>query len=79
MKFKNVKTGQIIETRNDMQARAFSNDGGWQVVGGETIVEMPMLEGMTLDQLAQYAKGHNIDIGKATTPEGIIKKIQEAE
>lgn len=36
-------------------------------------------EGKTLDELKAYAAEHNIDIGKATTEEGIIKKIEEAQ
>lgn len=36
-------------------------------------------EGMSLDELKAYAEQHNIDIGKATTEEGIIKKIEEAQ
>lgn len=36
-------------------------------------------EGKTLDELKVYANEHNIDIGKASTEEGIIKKIEEAQ
>ena len=36
-------------------------------------------EGMSVDELKVYAEQHNIDIGKATTEEGIIKKIEEAQ
>jgi len=36
-------------------------------------------EGMTIDELKAYAAERNIDIGKATTEEGIIKKIEEAQ
>lgn len=36
-------------------------------------------DGMTVDELKSYAKERNIDIGKATTEEGIIKKIEEAQ
>lgn len=36
-------------------------------------------QGMSIDELKAYAAERNIDIGKATTEEGIIKKIEEAE
>ncbi|WP_419962098.1 hypothetical protein [Psychrobacillus sp. BM2] len=36
-------------------------------------------EGKTLDDLKAYAEEYKIDIGKATTEEGIIKKIEEAQ
>ena len=36
-------------------------------------------EGMSIDELKAYAEQKGIDIGKATTEEGIIKKIEEAE
>lgn len=36
-------------------------------------------EAMSINELKEYAGQHNIDIGKASTEEGIIKKIQEAQ
>lgn len=36
-------------------------------------------EGMSIDELKAYADERNIDIGKATTEESIIKKIEEAQ
>ena len=36
-------------------------------------------EGKSIDELKAYAEEHGIDIGKATTEEGIIKKIEEAQ
>lgn len=36
------------------------------------------LEEMTEEELMQYALEHGIDTGKATTREGILKKIQDA-
>lgn len=36
-------------------------------------------EGMSIDELKMYAEQRNIDIGKATTEEGIIKKIEESQ
>lgn len=37
------------------------------------------LEGMSLEELKVHAEQKGIDIGKATTEEGIIKKIEEAQ
>lgn len=36
-------------------------------------------EGKSLEELKAYAEEHKIDIGKASTEEGIIKKIEEAQ
>jgi len=36
------------------------------------------LEEMTAEELKAYAEENGIDIGKATSQEGILKKIQEA-
>lgn len=36
-------------------------------------------EGKSAEELKVYAKEHGIDIGKATTEEGIIKKIVESQ
>jgi hypothetical protein len=36
------------------------------------------LEDMNVEELKAYAEEHGIDIGKATSQEGILKKIQEA-
>lgn len=36
-------------------------------------------EGMTVEELKAHAEQKGIDIGKATTEEGIIKKIEEAK
>lgn len=45
----------------------------------EMIPEGSLFEGKTLEELKAYAAEHNIDIGKASTEEGIIKKIEEAQ
>jgi len=36
------------------------------------------LGSMTVYELIEYAKSHNIDIGNATSRAGILKKIEEA-
>lgn len=41
-------------------------------------VEVISLEEMTAEELKAYAEENGIDIGKATSQEGILKKIQEA-
>lgn len=33
---------------------------------------------MNVEQLKAYAAAHNIDLGKSTTHEGILKKVQDA-
>jgi hypothetical protein len=37
------------------------------------------LEEMDVDQLKQYAADHEIEIGRSSSVDGILKKIQEAE
>lgn len=37
------------------------------------------LEEMTIEELMLYAEEVSVDIGKATTKEGILKKLKEAE
>ena len=37
------------------------------------------LDEMSVEELAAYANGHGIDIGKATSQAGIIEKIKAAE
>lgn len=34
---------------------------------------------MEIEELINYAKEHNIDLGKSTSKNGILKKIEEAE
>lgn len=36
------------------------------------------LEKMTVEELKAYAEEHGIDLGRSTSHEGILKKIQEA-
>ncbi len=40
--------------------------------------EQKVLEEMTAEELKAYAEEHGIDIGKATSQDGILKKIEEA-
>jgi hypothetical protein len=40
--------------------------------------EKPPYEGMSVEELKQYAEDNGIDIGNATSENGIIKKIKEA-
>ena len=49
---------------------------GYEIVGEITIgTDEVDLENMTVKELISYAVKNNIDIGKASTKEGIIKKI----
>lgn len=41
--------------------------------------DIPELEDMTIEELQAYAEEKGIDLGKATSQEGILKKILEAE
>lgn len=38
-----------------------------------------LFEGMSVEELKAYAEQKGINIGKATTEEGIIKKIEDAQ
>lgn len=40
--------------------------------------EPKALEDMTAEELQAYAEANGIDIGRATSADGILKKIQEA-
>lgn len=48
-------------------------------VTGEVKKEDNPFDGMSIDELKAYAEQQNIDLGKASTEEGIIKKIEEAQ
>lgn len=50
-----------------------------EVAEKQTDTQDSQFEGMTIDELKTYAEQRQIDIGKATTEEGIIKKIEEAQ
>ncbi|MEK4425873.1 hypothetical protein [Solibacillus sp. FSL K6-1523] len=50
-----------------------------EVAEKQTDTQDSPFEGMSMDELKNYAAERNIDIGKATTEEGIIKKIEEAQ
>lgn len=49
------------------------------VLKAEPVKEPSKFEGMDAEQLKVYAGEHGIDIGNATSVNGIIKKITEAE
>lgn len=55
------------------QPTTSSDDKEWDLPG----VDCDGIESMDIDMLKAYADEHDIDLGKATTKEGIIKKIQE--
>lgn len=60
----NKNTMEVLETIEE-------NDGGGK--------QSNEFEGKSVEELKAYAEEHGIDIGKATTEEGIIKKIEEAQ
>lgn len=56
------------------------NESIVEVTGEVAVDNTPSeFEGKTLDELKAYAEEHKIDIGKASTEEGIIKKIEDAQ
>lgn len=58
------------------ETSSFSNEGDTNDAGNTSAD--PEFNSMTDEQLLQYAEEQNIDIVKATSREGILKKIQEA-
>ena len=45
----------------------------------QNLERVDQLEEMTIEELMLYAEEVGVDIGKATTKEGILKKLKEAE
>ncbi|WP_338630686.1 hypothetical protein [Clostridium baratii] len=52
---------------------------GYSVVEEDIEKKDKSVDGMSVDELIEYANEHNIDIGKATSQSGIIEKIKLAE
>lgn len=76
------KGGKTIELKSEAQIAAYLNAGYAEVKAPPE--KSPAgtgkeLKDLNLDELAAYAQEKGIDIGQATTPAGIFKKIQEAE
>lgn len=65
-----------IKENNDAQS-AGSQSTGVQNPGNPDTDKK--LEAMTEAELLKYAEEHGIDVGKATSREGILKKIQEVQ
>ncbi|MFF5993457.1 hypothetical protein AAGS61_01730 [Lysinibacillus sp. KU-BSD001] len=72
----------IGETDNEHLIKWFASKG-YTVEKDEMHPADPPLvnpfEGKTIEELKAYAQERGIDIGKASTEEGIIKKIEEAQ
>lgn len=66
---------RVLDELNALKAEKQDNDAEqeWDAPG----LDVDALEGMDLDMLKAYAEENDIDIGKANTKEGIIKKIKE--
>ena len=47
--------------------------------GEQSAQDQKELKDMSVEELTAYAQEKGIDLGQATTPAGMIKKIQEAE
>lgn len=77
---------------NNPVVKRYINNGTFEVIAGESPVlkeekSIPdpaasanekELEEMTEDELIKYAVEHGIELGRATTREGVLKKIQDA-
>lgn len=69
----------VAETDNEFLANKLQRKG-YEVTKKEELKNEPSkFDGMDVEQLKAYAAEHNIDIGKSTSVDGIIKKITEAE
>lgn len=66
---------RVLDELNALKAEKQDNDAEqeWDAPG----LDVDALEGMDLDMLKAYAEENDIDLGKANTKEGIIKKIKE--
>lgn len=72
----------VGETDNPTLLKWFK-DHGYEVKETEDNVQeeqskVKELKDMTVEELTEYAKKNEIDLGKATTQNGILDKIQEA-
>lgn len=63
-----------------MLLRRYKNRHTGQQVKEPTVVseEEKNLEDMTVDELKAYAEEHEIDLGRSSSHDGILKKIQDA-
>ena len=66
---------RVLDELNALKAEKQDNDAEqeWDAPG----LDVDALEGMDLDMLKAYAEENDIDLGKANTKEGIVKKIKE--
>lgn len=66
---------RVLDELNALKAEKQDNNAEqeWDAPG----LDVDALEGMDLDMLKAYAEENDIDLGKANTKEGIIKKIKE--
>ena len=64
---------------NDTRIAEKCRELGFTVTGEAEQKTPSKFEGMDVEQVKAYAAQHNIDIGNATSLNGIIKKITEAE
>lgn len=67
----------VTQTDNEYLATKLEKKG--YKVAKEESREPSKFDGFTVEQLVAYSKENNIDIGNATSANGIIKKITEAE
>jgi len=76
-----VKKLNVVKEVHARDVEAWERKG--YVLIEETIEELALeeaeLEKLTAEELAAYAKDNGIDIGMATSIEGILKKIRAAQ
>ena len=68
---------RVLDELNALKAEKQDNDAEqeWDAPG----LDVDALEGMDLDMLKAYAEENDIDLGKANTKEGIVKKITKRQ
>ncbi|WP_052447236.1 hypothetical protein [Clostridium polynesiense] len=67
----------VGETDNPALLNWF-REHGYEVEGDKNPEGEKSLEDMSLEELQAYAEEKGIDLGKATTQEGVLKKIKES-
>jgi hypothetical protein len=70
-----LKKFNVVKLTDNEAKKAEYLAQGYELIGEPK--EKPFEE-MTVEELTAYANENTIDIGKATTAEGILKKITEA-
>lgn len=75
MKYKNIKTGAVIDSPSKIIGKAWKEHNSKEVVKEEHIEEEIDLENMTKEQLLAFAKEHGVDVNEKDTNPVIIETI----